>query len=458
MHLSPVSLFSSWFSPIINATAFVSLREDLASLFFQKIKGNSLEQQNALGKQKAVEFEWVISDDLGKKANVDLSLITKTLDAAGIPYTLTPATEWPPKNRIPLPQTPDRPIDLFSVPQEIVWKNDHVQIVIAKEQGRFHLLVKPTKESPLAELSAKDYVHLKRTIAYIPELFEKVFGSPAFCEALVESKTTFGFEIFPGATKKSGEVDLLSKDKRALYFLSQGRWTSYSLPPDQIDALKKEIPIVFSKPLQRQELPYPNKREETNLAESRKFRVHTLLKMLSNEGYPVMAVKPFVKTRSVKKVGNGARSFETKNRCFFCPIKSEEVIFKADKTLLAATIYPFVQNKDEGKHVLIAPVRHITDCVGLTDQEIQEERDILLRLRKIWNTIYPNEEFFSWRQQGVEVGQTVGHLHTQALTTAPRQLREYYVATIKDFMGPPTPVFSANAQLTQGMINWPGRI
>jgi len=458
MSFSSVSSSFSWLSPII--TSFRGLTggtydtlgkgltkgKELTSLFFEKIKQVSLTQH------KTNELEWVISDDLGERANVDLNLITTTLDTANIPYTIIPAVEWPPKNQIPLPQKPGQPIDLFSAPQEIVWESGHVKIAVAKEQGNFHLLVKPARETSLAKISAKEYVLLKRAIANIPALFEKVFGSPDFCEALVESKTTFGFEIFPGSTHKFGTVDLLGKDKRALYLLSRGRWISYSLPANLIETLKKEIPIVFSNPLERQELPFQAKREETNLAESREFRVNTLLKILSNEGFPVMAVKPSVKTQPITKLESNTRNYEVK-RCFLCSVKKEEVILTAEKTLLVTTIYPFVKDTEanESKHVLIAPVKHVTDCIGLTDEEVQEERKILLKLRKTWDSIYPNEEHLSWRQQGIAAGQTVPHLHIQALTSTPKRLHEYYVITIKDFVGPVPPVNSANVKLSQGM-------
>ena len=439
---------SSWISPVIKLAA-LAVGGGLTWLFLQKVKESYQKQQKTL---ETLDPEWLIREDLGNQVGITVDQITQTLDETGIRYSIVPANKWPPKNRIALPRDPDRPIDLFSALQEIVWRNDHAQIAIAKEQERFHLLVKPAKEISFVEISQKDYAYLKRIIALIPIVFEKVFGSPDFCEALVESKTTFGFEIFPGSRKESGEIDLYKKDQRNLYILSKGRWTPYSLPLDKIDALRREIPTIFFTPLDRREFPFPTHRTEANLEESRKFRILTLLKMLSSEGFPVMPVRP-VKIYSVNKTGNTTRPFEKTNRCFLCPVNGEEVIYRLDKTLLVATGHPFVQNANDSRHALIAPVRHITDCSHLTSQEIQEERDLLLRLRKAWNAIYPDrgEEFFLWRQQGINAGQTVPHLHLQALTTTPKQLHEYYILATKDFLGRVPFVFSKNIDLAQKM-------
>ncbi len=442
MRISPIeSICPNWFEPILKPAAALSAGV-IGWLFYKKIKGASQQPP------KAKEPEWLISDDFGQKTGIDMEMITESLTQSHIPFTIVPASQWPPKNRISIPLNPEAPVDLLSKPGEVIWKNAQVEVVLVNEKGRYHLLVKPGKDVTLAQISDDDYVALKQIIKSIPDLFEKVFGFPDYCEGLMESKSTFGFELFPALTKDAKEVDLLDKDMRNLYLLSRGRWQTYSLPHDRIEILKQTLPNILSKTPNRAERPFQAKREEVNLANAQKFRVTTLLKLLAHEGYPVLSVEALTQRPRVAAFQKDARTHETK-KCFFCKVPPKELVSQGTQTQVIINPLSYVIDQDNSRHVLVAPNQHIEDCISLTKEQVIAELKTFRSLRQAWEKLYPDEEFFAWKQQGIKAGQTVPHLHAQVLTAKLRDIFQYYIYMVKEVKKPPSFLFPPNLKLSQ---------
>src|SRR5579871_6667204 len=104
--------------------------------------------------------EWLISDALGSKVDIELSVITSILELCKIRFSVIPAEQWPPKDRSFCIIKSESPVDLFShdadVVREVVWANAVCQVLIVNEKGRYHLLIQPTQEVSFEQIPDED--------------------------------------------------------------------------------------------------------------------------------------------------------------------------------------------------------------------------------------------------------------------------------------------------------------
>lgn len=398
--------------------------------------------------QKQTGTQWAFSQDFFAKTAINQDLIIGALDRCNISYTLIPTANWPPKDRevVQIKELP--PVDLFSSESEVVWKNRDVQVVVVHEGGRYHLLVKPAVEVEFEAISDPDYVAIKQKMKMIPDVFERVFGVPDFCEQIVESKTTFGFEVFPAIPKDSKVVDLLDKDIRNLYMLTRGQSQSFSIPSHYLEKLKEELKAALDRPIAPTKRMFTRERTEVNMPGALTFRVNTLATLLMKQGAPVLLLKASADSLEEKVQDSHTSRPHITTRCLFCNVPDKEIVYKGNGIQILVNPKPYVGWTEINiKHVIVAPIEHREDGSTFTRAEVKAERDAILKMRAAWKQLYPGEEFFAWRQFGILGGQTVPHLHWQILCGKVSEIFQYYHYMVQDIIKVPPLVFPPNVEL-----------
>jgi len=395
--------------------------------------------------------EWVISPTVAEKTGMPLDMILGAFKQAQIPLTIV--DKWPTDREVIKIQTEPR-VDLFANFPEVVWENGECQVLFVTERDRAHLVFRPKDDVCFENITKEKFLALRHKMKVIPDVFEIVFGSPDYCEQLIESASAFAYEIFPDSGEEAANVvDLVGKDKRNLYLLTRGTHQSYSLPKDKLESLNKEFVLALNSNKCLTPRIFTRKREEINMNQALDFRVNAFAKLLEEQG----AFLALVKSAGVyqnDQVKTDSRPHIT-TKCIFGNPPEKELLYKNDHIQVILNPKPYVGwNETNTKHVLVVPTRHVEDCTNVTDAEFLSERLAILNVCSVWKKLFPNHEYFIWKQQGIKAGQTVPHLHTQVLCAKSSEIWEYYKLMIQDISSKNVPlVFAPCPDLRQGLQN-----
>lgn len=391
---------------------------------------------------------WIISPSIVEKIEMPLDMISTVFRQAQIPHNIS---DLPADREVVRIQTEPR-VDLFRNPFEVIWENSDCQILFVTENERVHVIFRPKEDVSFENISKNSFLNLKHTMKVIPDVFEIVFGVPDYCEQLIESEEAFGYEIFPDYSEGTNIVDLVIKDKRNLYLLTRGMHQSYSLPQDKLENLKNQFVIALNSSSCLIPRTFIRAREEINMYQALVFRVNAFAKLLHEAGAPITLIKSIDAPEYIP-VNEDSRPHIT-NKCIFSNPPARELLFKNEIVQVILNPKPYVGwNEINSKHVLVVPTRHIEDCTNVTDAEFLGERQAILNLRANWKILYPNHEYFIWKQQGIKAGQTVPHLHTQVLCAQISEIWEYYRLMIKDICEKVPLVFAPCPDLREGLQN-----
>lgn len=402
---------------------------------------------------RATPTEWIFSPALEKWAEIPFKMITDAFERSQVPYKV--ADKW--DDRVVVQLEVEPPVNLFTNQTDVVWENGDCQVVIVKEKGRFHLLFRPRENFSYSEIPDMKFLALKLKMRVIPDVFVKVFGFPDFCEQLVESQDSFGFEVFPGFSKPGADVvDLLDKDRRNLYLLSQGRFESYSLPEDKLRRLTEELVLALDGMGCLTQRSMVRQRAEVGILEARAYRVNAFARLLALQGAPIALVNSDEVSGlpKVKQAPDIDSRIIKSNECIFSNLKPIEIIFNDLIIQVALNTKPYVgRNLAEAKHVLVLPSRHVEDCTQVQEAEFLLERQAVLNVRREMENLYPGDQSYVWREQGVKAGQMEPHIHTQVLLMNLSEIWQYYRSQIEEIMKPLPLVFAPSPQLRQGLEN-----
>lgn len=399
-------------------------------------------------KHQAISGEWVFSPTIADKAEMPLAVISAAFKQAQIPFAIDNLTI----DREVVPIQAEPRVDLFVNPSDVVWSNENCQVLFVTEKDRVHLIFRPKGDVSLEGISKDKFLALKHKMKVIPDVFEKVFGFPDYCEQYIESTVTFAYEIFPNCGGEANVVDLVDKDKRNLYILTRGMHESYSLPKDKLESLKNELAIALESKNCLIPRIFARSREEINVHQALGFRVNAFAKLLQVQGAPIALVKAADASQYIQNKED-SRPHIT-NKCLFGNPPAQELLYKNDFVQVILNPKPYVgSNEMNSKHVMVVPTRHVEDCTSVTDTEFLHERQAILNLRSEWEKLYPNHEYFIWKQQGIKAGQTVPHLHTQVLCAQISEIWQYYRLMIQDITQVAPLVFAPCPDLRKGLMN-----
>ena len=152
-----------------------------------------------------------------------------------------------------------------------------------------------------------------------------------------------------------------------------------------------------------------------------------------------------------------SRERKTKKECVFCKLKDpDEKVFDGKKIDVLVNIFGYARKNDAiSKHLLLVPKRHEEDGLGLSADEILEERQTILKLRRSYRKIDPSGEFLIWRQNGIKAGHTVPHTHLQMLrlTGHDEEIADYFELMLNDIFEISVKSNSNNNDLREKLIN-----
>lgn len=392
--------------------------------------------------------EWIFSPAVAQIAEMSLDTISAAFKQAQIPLAFG---DLPIDREVIKIEIQPR-VDLFANPSELIWENGDCQVLFVTERERVHLLFQPRGKVSFELISKEKFLALRHKMNLIPDVFEKAFGFPDYCEQLIESAETFAYEIFSDFGGMGTDVDLLGKDQRNLYMLTRGVYQSYSLPKDKLEKLKAELVSALDARKDLMPRPFIYKRDEVNMHQSLVFRVNAFAMLLQEQGAPIVLAKLVNGSQHVQ-VKKDARPHHT-TRCIFCNPPDKELLFKNDFVHVILNPKPYVGYQEiNSKHLLIVPARHIEDCTSASDDELLHERLAVLNLRLEWKKLYPSHEYFVWKQQGIKAGQTAPHVHLQALCAKTSELWQYYRMMIQDICQQVPHVFPPSPDLRKGLAH-----
>lgn len=109
--------------------------------------------------------------------------------------------------------------------------------------------------------------------------------------------------------------------------------------------------------------------------------------------------------------------------CILCLIRDEAEgveslkVWENERFFITVNLYPY-----NPAHLMIAPVRHITDIRYLTPKEESELNSIRRYLLNILDTLYSPSAYNIGFNMGLEAGASIEHLHLHIIPRYPREL------------------------------------
>jgi len=103
-----------------------------------------------------------------------------------------------------------------------------------------------------------------------------------------------------------------------------------------------------------------------------------------------------------------------KGGCIFCDAlkgNDEEnlVLLKGGKNFIVMNAYPYTNG-----HLMVAPLRHVTDIEELTDDERKEHLDMVIKAKSLLTALKP-DSFNIGMNLGKAAGAGFGHIHTHVV-------------------------------------------
>lgn len=394
--------------------------------------------------------QWVIGKHLahqiGKRPGgqnpVDMAQLPRLLKYAGIPHKIVSEEHWeefvasaPVQKILPAPR-----IDLDHANFKIIWQDSIVKVEFATENGRRHLLVSPTDPIPFEEeaivKNEVPFVAVQRTVSYVASAFKRVFSTPDYTQSIVNRRNTFSIVLLPAGGQPQ-ETDLLKKDQRTVFLLTQGQFGDYQLPPAPDGALEKEIAISC----QNKEETIPELPAEFtigNWGEVAAFRANAALSMWFNQGLPVAAL-PNDELYTPPEIPSQQK--KVRDDCPFCDdvvIEHESIHLSPEYHNVLFNIFPYIGQKiweqgtwkknPDSRHVMVVRKDH---GMQKSHVEIFEELRIIARLQDCYKTIYPHTTPINFTQIGVGAGQTLAHPHTHVVAPG-EEAAEYMWHLLKE--------------------------
>lgn len=391
--------------------------------------------------------EWILRDDLvtqikprtSGQNQIDFGQLLRLLKYSGIPYHVVAKGDWDDYiKRNPIEKVFLAPrVDLEGAAYNTIWQDRVVKVEFATENGRKHLLVSPQTSIPLEEKAILDHpkecVAVQRAALTAASAFARVFSSADYAQKIVARQGTFSIELFPAGSKQA-QVTLPDKDRRNIFWMTDGQFGSYQFPPVK-ENVSLEAEIVKS--CDHKEEAIPQLFTDFSVAEwgmAAAARADMMLSMFSHEGLPVAPIlraKPYLpRELPVQENKLGAN-------CPFCKeavIKNESLDIRAKEHVVLFNAKAYLgqdlwdqdtsswQANPEARHHLVIVNQH---GIKRTDSEIIERMAIVARLQDSFAKVHSDLQPTNFQQLGQASGQTLAHQHTHVMTSSIMDAAEY---------------------------------
>ncbi len=368
-------------------------------------------------------WDIVPADVSDKISENDLKTV---LDKSRVSYRFFSSEAW----THPLPEK-SIPRNIFTE-RKVLWCDQTVQIETSHAGGNYRLFVRLRTDSTFLNTAGEQIIPLKRAISKMSRVFQLTFGSDHYTESLTEDKNGWAIRLFPVSNfdpLHPEEVDIHAKIHRVFDILSKGKIGNTGLPHSAIQNLTLHLATVMESPFKTPDRNYKaaiTKAQWIKTGEAVSATVKTLLHYWQKSGLRINYT-PESEPEIIPAIHFPPKII---SNCIFCrkKIVKNQSFIKGKHFRILYNHLPYVGREGaETSHFLILTKHHLELSAGALDEELIEEHEILVRIRKIMAKQRPGYDIALWQQNGICGGQTVLHQHTQVVFYKKSQIPEQLI-------------------------------